>query len=216
MIVSCPIKSWDYINDGKLYTIVANGHGKPFTFGRYLQKHTDGGHPAPAILLRLEDIQQELFDITRGHLIDVLRWHVPSTNLQLMFHCLNNPPDWNMSMTKKFVKETRVNNVQNLMQYIYYLEMWTCYFYYLGSCCEAHYLKREGTAYPTRIFSMPLNSSGVLEMIQPMWMTSSCCSTASRSPWGLHLLYMMSFMTPGDSGLEITISSCPNSPRVTW
>lgn len=115
-----------------------------------IYSNTNGGYLAPASLLRLEDIQQELFDITRGHLVDVLRWHFPSTNLQLMFHSLNNPPNWNMGITRKF-KKTHVNNwsklsVQSLMQYIHYLMMWTCYFYYLGSCCETGWHTRHGSS----------------------------------------------------------------------
>lgn len=68
---------------------------------------------------------------------------------------------------------------------------------------------------PIRIFSIPLNSSGELEMIQPMWMTSSCCTTASLSSCNRHLSQIMFLITAGDKGLEITASSWPKAPRVT-
>jgi len=45
----------------------------------------------PAGVLRLQDVQQELLDVAGGELVDVLRCHVSSSDLQLMLHGLNDP-----------------------------------------------------------------------------------------------------------------------------
>lgn len=42
-------------------------------------------------MLRLQDVQQELLDVTWGELVDVLRWQVSRADLQLMFHRLDDP-----------------------------------------------------------------------------------------------------------------------------
>lgn len=46
----------------------------------------------PASVLGLQDIQQQLLDVTWRKLVDVLWGHVPSPNFQFMFHGLDNPP----------------------------------------------------------------------------------------------------------------------------
>lgn len=45
----------------------------------------------PASVLRLQDVEQELLDVTRRELVDILWWHVSCPDLQLMFHGLDNP-----------------------------------------------------------------------------------------------------------------------------
>ena len=47
----------------------------------------------PPCLLRLQDIQQQLFDVAGGHLVDVLGGHVPCSDLQLVLHGLDDPTD---------------------------------------------------------------------------------------------------------------------------
>lgn len=53
----------------------------------------------PASVLWLQDVQQELLDVTGGELVDVPWRHVSSSNLQLMFHGLDNP-----------AKDNKINN----------------------------------------------------------------------------------------------------------
>lgn len=47
----------------------------------------------PARVLGLQDIQQQLLDVTGRQLVDVLWGHVPSPNFQFMFHGLDDPPE---------------------------------------------------------------------------------------------------------------------------
>ena len=46
----------------------------------------------PAGVLGLQDIQQQLLDVAWRQLVDVLGGHVPSPNLQLVLHGLDDPP----------------------------------------------------------------------------------------------------------------------------
>ncbi len=45
----------------------------------------------PAGVLRLQDVEQQLLDVAGGELVDVLGRQVSCTDLQLMFHGLDNP-----------------------------------------------------------------------------------------------------------------------------
>lgn len=47
----------------------------------------------PARLLRLQNVQQELLHLARGQLVQVLGRQVPSTDLQLVLHRVDNPPE---------------------------------------------------------------------------------------------------------------------------
>ena len=46
----------------------------------------------PSSVLGLEHLQEQLFDVAGGHLVDVLDRHVTGTDLQLVLHGLNDPP----------------------------------------------------------------------------------------------------------------------------
>jgi len=47
----------------------------------------------PPLLLWLKNIQQELLHFTRGHLVQVLGWHIPSTEFQFILHGMDNPSE---------------------------------------------------------------------------------------------------------------------------
>lgn len=62
----------------------------------WFQSHTEGAEvrrALPALLLGLQNVQQELLHFARGHLVQVLGRHVPSTDLQLVLHRVDNPPE---------------------------------------------------------------------------------------------------------------------------
>lgn len=54
---------------------------------------TEAAEGLPAGLLGLEDVEQQLLDVAGGQLVDVLGGHVPGTDLQLVFHSLDDPPE---------------------------------------------------------------------------------------------------------------------------
>lgn len=45
----------------------------------------------PARLLRLQNVQQKLLHLTGGHLVQVLGWHIPSTDFQFILHGMDDP-----------------------------------------------------------------------------------------------------------------------------
>lgn len=73
-----------------------------------------------------------------------------------------------------------------------------------------------GTTYPTLIFKIPLNMSGLVAISLPQYKMISCCSTACMTLYGCMVEYIIAWMAAGVIGLSNTVSFWSTTPTVSY